>query len=63
LPAQEAGPARAAVTVAAFAACVATALVALVATASPAAAAPATVAGTPCPTSAKACLDLTTQQA
>jgi len=63
LPAQDAGPARAAVTVTVFAACVATALVGLVATASPAAAAPATVADTPCPTSAKACLDLTTQQA
>jgi hypothetical protein len=63
LPAQDAAPVRIATAVAVFAVCAATALVGLVATAGPAAAEPALAAGTPCPTTAKACVDLTTQRA
>lgn len=63
MPAQDAGPVRTATAVAVLAACAATALVGLVATQGAAVAAVGLVAGTPCPTTAKACVDLTTQRA
>ena len=63
MSAQDAAPVRIATAVAVFAVCAATALVGLAATAGPAAAEPVLAAGTPCPTTAKACVDLTTQQA
>jgi hypothetical protein len=61
--AQRAVPVRAASAVVAFGVGVGTALVVLLVTQAPAFAAPEQAAGTPCPVSAKACLDLTTQRA